>query len=110
VIIDPIPGQEERNSDFLLENGCAIKPSHPEKTLGHRVNELLKHPARLHQMQESARRCSHPEAARDVVDQCIALLNARGVSQPQEKLSDAEESASAQRRRQMKLPTGRRKK
>jgi processive 1,2-diacylglycerol beta-glucosyltransferase len=114
VIIDPIPGQEERNSDFLLENGCAIKPSHPEKTLGYRVNELLKHPARLHQMQKSARRCSHPEAARDVVDQCIALLHARGVSQSQEKLSDAEESASAQRRRRMKLQslcsTGRRKK
>jgi hypothetical protein len=78
----------------------------------YRVNELLKHPARLHQMQKSARRCSHPEAARDVVDQCIALLNARGVSQSQE--SAAEESASAQRRHRVKLQslcsTGRRNK
>src|SRR5213078_1035720 len=25
VIVDPIPGQETRNSDYLLENGAAIK-------------------------------------------------------------------------------------
>ena len=25
VIVNPIPGQESRNSDFLLENGAAIK-------------------------------------------------------------------------------------
>ena len=25
MIVDPIPGQEERNSDHLLEKGCALK-------------------------------------------------------------------------------------
>jgi processive 1,2-diacylglycerol beta-glucosyltransferase len=28
VIVNPVPGQEERNSDYLLENGAAIKVNH----------------------------------------------------------------------------------
>src|SRR5262249_40023801 len=29
VIVNPIPGQEERNSDHLLENGAAIRSNNP---------------------------------------------------------------------------------
>ena len=25
LIVDPIPGQEQRNCDFLLESGCALR-------------------------------------------------------------------------------------
>ena len=39
VIVNPIPGQETRNSDFLLENGAAIKVNNLG-TLAFRVGEL----------------------------------------------------------------------
>jgi len=87
VVVDPIPGQEERNSDFLLQNQCAIKPLHLE-TLGHQVNELLNDPARLQQMKESALRCGRPDAARDVAEQCVRLLTARGVLKTEQKIAD----------------------
>ena len=41
VIVDPIAGQEERNSDILLENGAAIKVNHL-LTLGYTVTTLLR--------------------------------------------------------------------
>src|SRR5205814_9713890 len=44
VIVNPVPGQEERNSDFLLENGAAIKVNHIP-TLPHKVTAVLKDPA-----------------------------------------------------------------
>ena len=46
VIVNPIPGQESRNSDFLLENGAAIK-ANTIATLAHKVTSLLRDPDRL---------------------------------------------------------------
>jgi processive 1,2-diacylglycerol beta-glucosyltransferase len=36
----PIPGQEERNSDHLLERGCAIRSNNPA-TLGYKIQQLI---------------------------------------------------------------------
>ena len=46
VIVNPIPGQESRNSDFLLENGAAIKMNNLA-TLPYKLTELLDDPDRL---------------------------------------------------------------
>src|SRR5205807_2710042 len=46
VIVNPIPGQESRNSDYLLENGAAIKVNNLA-TLAFKVTELLRQPERL---------------------------------------------------------------
>ena len=40
VIVNPIPGQESRNSDYLLESGAAIKANNIA-TLAYKVNALL---------------------------------------------------------------------
>lgn len=65
VILDPIGGQEERNSDVLLEAGAAIKCS--EVTiLAHKIERLLGDPERLRIMSEKARALGRPNAARDV--------------------------------------------
>lgn len=45
VVVDPIPCQEERNSDLLLEHGAAVKVNHL-LTLGYKVTELLRDPDR----------------------------------------------------------------
>lgn len=72
-IVNPIPGQESRNSDYLLENGAAIKINHPA-LLEMKVSRLLSDPPRLAQMRENARRLGHPQAAFDVVRQSLALV------------------------------------
>src|SRR5205085_6973735 len=45
VIVNPIPGQESRNSDFLLENGAAVKVNNIA-TLAYKLTALLRAPER----------------------------------------------------------------
>jgi processive 1,2-diacylglycerol beta-glucosyltransferase len=66
VIYDPIPGQEERNSDQLLEKGVAIK-CNEISILGYKVGQLLGDPARLGRMREAAIQMGRPQAAETVV-------------------------------------------
>lgn len=73
VIINPIPGQESRNSDYLLEAGVAIK-SNNLSTLGFKIQRLLNAPDQLKQMKAAARRAGRPQAAFDVVRQSLELL------------------------------------
>ncbi len=64
-VVNPIPGQESRNSDFLLENGAAIKVNNVA-TLPHKLNQLLGSPARLAELTANAVRLGRPQAAFDV--------------------------------------------
>jgi len=73
VVVNPIPGQESRNSDFLLENGAAIKANNLA-TLDHKLTVLLRTPERLAQLKANARRLGRPRAAFDVVERSLALL------------------------------------
>ena len=66
-IISPIPGQEERNTDHLLEEGAAIK-FNELTTIPFKIDRLLGKPERLNAMRENARRFSHPNAARTIVE------------------------------------------
>jgi processive 1,2-diacylglycerol beta-glucosyltransferase len=74
VIVHPIPGQEERNSDHLLEAGAAIRCNNPP-ALAWKIDRLLDDPARLATMQANARRLAKPHAARDIA---AALSNSPG--------------------------------
>ena len=62
VVVNPIPGQESRNSDFLLENGAAIKINNPA-TLPYKLGVLLSSPSQVDRLRENARRLGRPEAA-----------------------------------------------
>lgn len=66
-VISPIPGQEERNSDHLLEKGIAIK-ANELTTLAWKIDNLLDDPARLVRMRENALSIGRLHAARDVVN------------------------------------------
>ncbi len=70
VIIHPIPGQEERNADFLLERGVAVRANSPAH-LAYKVGRLLADPARLAVMSAAARRCAKPRAAYDVAERVM---------------------------------------
>jgi processive 1,2-diacylglycerol beta-glucosyltransferase len=70
VIVNPIPGQEERNSDHLLEGAAAIRCNNLP-TLSYKLDRLLADPQRFKSMQANARRMGHPNAAREIVDRLV---------------------------------------
>lgn len=70
-IVNPIPGQESRNSDYLLENQAAIKINHVA-TMAHKLTALLHDPERLALLKENARRLARPNAAYDVARAALA--------------------------------------
>lgn len=65
VIIEPLPGQEERNADFLLEKGVGVRV-HDLSDLAEEVELLLRSPDRMGAMAQAARDNSKPFAADDV--------------------------------------------
>jgi processive 1,2-diacylglycerol beta-glucosyltransferase len=73
VIVNPIPGQESRNSDFLLENGAAIKVNNLA-TLAYKITNVLRDPEQLARLKANARRLGRPRAAFDVVERSLALI------------------------------------
>src|SRR4029077_653566 len=54
-IVNPIPGQESRNSDFLLEHGAAIKINNLA-TFALKLTRLLENPGLLKTYKENAAR------------------------------------------------------
>ena len=73
VIVDPIPGQEERNSDHLLEAGVAIR-SNNLPTLSYKLNNLLGDKARLERMKANSKAMGRPNAAREIVKRSSELV------------------------------------
>jgi processive 1,2-diacylglycerol beta-glucosyltransferase len=71
LLVSPIPGQEERNADYLLEAGAALKAV-DGPTLAFKLGRLLAQPERLRSMSEAAHRTATPQAARAV----LALISA----------------------------------
>jgi len=72
VIINPIPGQEVRNSDYLLEEGAAVRCNYAT-TVGHKIDQLLADPERLARLAENARRVGRPNAGRDVARKSLSI-------------------------------------
>ena len=67
VIVNPIPGQEERNSDHLLEEGVAIRCNNLP-VLSYKIDRLLDDPEKFSSMKASAQRLARPRAAHEIVD------------------------------------------
>lgn len=72
VVVNPIPGQEERNSDHLLEKGCAIKCNNLP-VLAYKIDRLVGDPARFAAMQRNVRDFARPNASRMIVDKLLSL-------------------------------------
>jgi processive 1,2-diacylglycerol beta-glucosyltransferase len=71
VLINPIPGQEVRNSDFLLEEGAAVRCNYAT-TIGYKIDCLLSDPDRVERMAANARRLSRIDAAQQIVTTVLA--------------------------------------
>ena len=66
VLVNPIPGQEVRNGDYLLEQGAAVR-CNTAATIGWKIDEVLREPGRLQRMQAAAQRTGRPDAAAGVL-------------------------------------------
>ena len=73
-VLNPIPGQEIRNSDYLLEIGAGIKVNNVQ-TLPLKLGGLLDDPKRLNQLKATSRKIARPRSAYEVGE--IALKTAR---------------------------------
>jgi processive 1,2-diacylglycerol beta-glucosyltransferase len=61
VVVNPIPGQEEKNAIYLLEQGVGVWSDNLH-TLGFKVRSVLEQPGRLAAMRQNALRVAHPDA------------------------------------------------
>ncbi len=70
VIVNPIPGQEERNSDHLLEEGVGIRCNNLS-TLAYKLDLLVADKARLAGMKANALRLAHPLAVAEIASKLL---------------------------------------
>ncbi len=71
-IVNPIPGQESRNCDYLLEQGAAIKINNLA-TLASKIEDLLADPGRMSTLKSNAKRIAKPRAAFDIAAKALAM-------------------------------------
>ncbi len=67
ICINPIPGQEERNMEFLVNNGAAIMVTETFP-LDEALYELLKYPWRFELLYQSVQHLGKPDAAQRLAD------------------------------------------
>jgi processive 1,2-diacylglycerol beta-glucosyltransferase len=73
-LIEPIPGQEERNADHLLEAGAAIRCNNLPAAAW-KIAALLDDADRLARMRDAARGLGRPGAAARIAEDAIRLLD-----------------------------------
>jgi processive 1,2-diacylglycerol beta-glucosyltransferase len=74
VLIEPIPGQEERNADHLLEAGVAIRCNNLPAAAW-KIAALLDCQEKLRAMRAAAKEMARPGAARAIVEDALRLLH-----------------------------------
>jgi len=72
LIINPIPGQEEKNSEFLLDHQVALKVDNISE-LKDSLERLIKKPQLLQKMKDNTKHLSKPNSAKEVV--CLIKKN-----------------------------------
>jgi processive 1,2-diacylglycerol beta-glucosyltransferase len=73
IVIDPIPGQESRNADLLVEHGAGWKAINlPHLT--YKLGLVMDDPARLRRARRAARALGRPDAARQILEAVLRDL------------------------------------
>lgn len=75
LIVNPIPGQESRNSDWLLENGAAMKIN-ALPVLAYKLDTLLADRSRLAELRGNAKRLGRPGAGAAVARTVLDMVGA----------------------------------
>lgn len=79
IMVNPIPGQEERNVEFMLNNGLAI---YATKTfsLGEAVFSLFRHPETIKRMSETAALRGKKRSAENLCEFLISQISEHQIS------------------------------
>lgn len=85
-LINPIPGQETRNADYLLEAGAAVKAGSPAALTG-KVETVLSDEAKLRDMRRKAKALGRPRAAFTVARSLLEISRGRFDAAPSEPLA-----------------------
>ena len=67
IIVDPIPGQEDRNTDFLTNNGVAMAVT-STSTLDDVIYQLLADPRRIEVMKQAIAMLAKPNSTHDLCE------------------------------------------
>ena len=73
LVINPIPGQEEENAEFLENSGCAIwirKDSNPDEI----INLVLGNEEKLNEMRKNSIKLAKKNSTRDICEICLSSL------------------------------------
>ncbi len=73
IFIEPIPGQEEANADYLIEQGAGVRARNLPVLL-HKVGLLMKNPDKLIDMSKRAKAVSRPYAAKTIAEKVANLF------------------------------------
>jgi processive 1,2-diacylglycerol beta-glucosyltransferase len=73
-LIAPIPGQEDRNADHLLEAGAAIRCNNLPAAAW-KISGLLDDPTRVQKMRDAAKSLGRPRAAADIAENALRLVD-----------------------------------
>lgn len=66
-VINPIPGQEEENAEFLLNSGASVRIFDEKKTKPF-LEQLLSDSVRLQNIVEMQKHIAHPNSTKEIVD------------------------------------------
>jgi len=73
IIINPIPGQEEKNSEVLTKNHVALRVDN-FSNLQTIIEYLIRHPQKLENMRESAQKIAKPNAALETAKVILEMI------------------------------------
>lgn len=73
-LVSPIPGQEQRNCEYLLEQGAAVR-LYDVGDAAYALEALLSDSARMKHMSAAARAIARPDAAKDIAAAVLAELS-----------------------------------
>lgn len=73
-LIEPIPGQEYRNADHLLEAGAAIRCNNLPAAAW-KIAKLFDDPSRMETMRKATASMARPRAAADIAEDALRLLD-----------------------------------
>lgn len=92
VIMSPLPGQEERNANFLLNSGVASR-LYPGDDIDNILHQILDNPVRLRQMKEMANFLAQPDAAEKTAELMESLSGAYISSKSVQDINCLQQSA-----------------
>jgi len=77
----PIPGQEDKNAKFAVDNGFAVKAKE-FRAARRLIVDLTEHPEKLERMRDSARRTKRPDATELIAAAVVELISKHKASHP----------------------------